>query len=647
MRSVPFRASRSLRLTALLVAVLTVPAVALVWLGVRLTRQDRALLRQQVIEQQATALRNVGQSLALSLARAEQEVVDGRASNDVVRFTIDVDGLHANPPGNLLWLAGAPALPEVADASLDQIERLEDGSDQTAALDAYRALTGDPSPVIRAGALAGLARMQRRARAWDAALDSYTALARVTDVSVAGAPADLQARRARCAVLIAAGRLDEALREAEALRADLLDGRWRLDRVGWELIASDLETWTGTSVARPALRAEFSATSDRIWSEQQGTWRAGNEASPDEPGIAVWTRPGPPVTAIAITTERLSTWLREATAAAGLPDSSTALHVGTHEPPAGPLATNPPSAVALPADTGLPWAVTLASLPDEARRWTGGQVLLLASLATLLLFVAGGGYAIARLIRREMAVARLQSEFVAAVSHEFRTPLASIRHLTDLLEESDDLPADRRRGFYGAVGRNAERLHRLVESLLDVSRMESGRATYALAPHDASALAAAVVRDFLADLATRGVTAHITVNAPAPALVEADAASLSLALWNLLDNAVKYSPDTPDIRVTIRGVSGTVTVSVRDRGYGIPKGELTEVFGRFARGAIATRAGIKGTGLGLAIVAHVAAGHGGRAGVRSTEGEGSEFEIVLPAGSATAAGVLPLASESR
>ena len=99
-------------------------------------------------------------------------------------------------------------------------------------------------------------------------------------------------------------------------------------------------------------------------------------------------------------------------------------------------------------------------------------------------------------MRRELAVARLQTEFVATVSHEFRTPLTSLRHVTELLEEDDELPRDRRLSFYQALGRSTARLHRLVESLLDFARIESGRRPYDLQPVEAAEFTRRVAEDF-------------------------------------------------------------------------------------------------------------------------------------------------------
>jgi signal transduction histidine kinase len=233
-------------------------------------------------------------------------------------------------------------------------------------------------------------------------------------------------------------------------------------------------------------------------------------------------------------------------------------------------------------------------------------------------------------MQRELAVARLQTDFVSAVSHEFRTPLTSLRHVTELLEENDDVPRERRKAFYEALGRNTERLHRLVESLLDFARMESGRRAYDLRPVDAGALTSEVVAAFQKEVAPRGFTIDLEIERTANVQTRADASSLTNALWNLLDNAVKYSPDRRLIRVSVHRHLAGVAMSVRDEGLGIPAHERKDIFFRFVRGEKASRLGIKGTGLGLAMVSHIVHAHGGTIELESEEGVGSTFTIALP-----------------
>jgi two-component system phosphate regulon sensor histidine kinase PhoR len=628
MPALSVRASRSFRLTVLLVAVLAIPASALVWLGVRLADRDREIAAFNRNEQGAAAVRAVGQGLAVALARAERDASDNRDSGLVRLARLD-GGLVARPGRSLLWVPRSPSLPTVEHPDLASAERLESQGETSAAFDRYLALSASPTPAVRAGALFGLARLERAALGWDAALSRYESLATLTGVGIAGAPVDLQARRARCAVLEAAGRREALGREAGRLEVDWLDGQWALDRASWTLVADDLARWTGRRAVTDPLRAAFSEAATRYWTEDAaGTSMSSSQVIDiGDTSIVLWS--GTDGDVLATTEARLRSWVDDAAAVAGVPADAIRLDLDAGGGPGS--AASPAAFVAEPRLTGLPWAVTLSRVEAPGTPWMTGEAMLYASLVALVVFVAAGGYSVVRLVRREMAVGRLQSDFVAAVSHEFRTPLTTIRHVVDLLGESDELPPDRRQEFYQAVGRNAERLQRLVESLLDFSRMESGRTPYTLTRIDAADLARTVVSDFTNDMQSRGRAPRVIVDAPTSAPVDADVPSLGLALWNLLDNAVKYAPEESEVAVTVRQDAGRVTLAVRDRGYGIPAAEQREIFGRFARGEAARRRGIKGTGIGLAIVAHVAHGHAGQAEVTSAEGQGSEFRIVLPA----------------
>jgi signal transduction histidine kinase len=283
-------------------------------------------------------------------------------------------------------------------------------------------------------------------------------------------------------------------------------------------------------------------------------------------------------------------------------------------------------------ESGLPWSLvmTAAESSHVSGQFERRRQLLTAALIAITVFLAGGSYLLWRVVRRELAVAKLQTDFVSAVSHEFRTPLTSLRHISELLEDGDEMSHDRRRVFYTALTRNTERLHRLVESLLDFARMDSGRKPYVLQPVNAGELAAAVVRDFAGEALQQGVTVHLENRDLEALVLNADAAALTRALWNLLDNAVKYSPNGRDIWVTVERKARSIVISVRDEGIGIPHAEKSAIFGKFVRGATATQLGIKGTGLGLAMVSHIVAAHGGRTEMESEERRGSTFRIVLP-----------------
>jgi signal transduction histidine kinase len=233
-------------------------------------------------------------------------------------------------------------------------------------------------------------------------------------------------------------------------------------------------------------------------------------------------------------------------------------------------------------------------------------------------------------------VARQQSNFVSAVSHEFRSPLTSLSHLTSLLRSDFQPSEERRRKYYDVLSHETERLRRFVDTLLDFGRMQAGGTRYRLRPVDVSAFVQGLIDEFKRDAASSGRSVSCTLPARA-SHVSADADALGRALWNLLENAVKYSPDGAPVQVRVEDESGHVAIRVSDRGVGIPADEQPHVFQQFYRGASAVESATRGTGVGLAVVDHIVRGHGGEVQLVSQPGEGSTFSILLPAVTSSAA----------
>jgi signal transduction histidine kinase len=507
------------------------------------------------------------------------------------------------------------------------------------ALRQYERLAKSDAPEIRAGALLRIARVHRAARKWDASLRAYRQLASIEGVLIDGAPADLQARRALGDVLHDAGRAQELEASASALGADLLAGRWAetVDRATWQVAAADVERWTGQPLEIPADRALISAVADvlhREWTERQSDGLGRSEwrlADADGTRLTLLVSRSS-AQALVVAPSHLARWLEDAAAAAGPAADVRIAAASAAGALGGAPALSHASIVRVPAgDSGLPWTLAVSTGDSSAaaelasRRW-----VYATGMAAILVLLGGSSYILWRAMSRELAVARLQTEFVSAVSHEFRTPLTSIRHVTELLNEDQETPPEERRAFYAALARNTERLQRFVESLLDFSRLEAGRRPYALRPTDAIELTRDVVAEFAREAEGRGARVALEVAAdPMPVL--ADAPAFTNALWNLLDNAVKYSSPPCTIAVTVRRLDDGVAIAVRDRGIGIPASEQKDIFHRFVRGRAASRLGIGGTGLGLAIVSHIVSAHAGRIEVESAEGDGSTFTIRLPA----------------
>jgi len=282
------------------------------------------------------------------------------------------------------------------------------------------------------------------------------------------------------------------------------------------------------------------------------------------------------------------------------------------------------------AETGLPWSVRITDADPgaEIAATAVRRRVVLASLLALGLFVLAGSTFILRAVNRELEVSRLQTDFVAAVSHEFRTPLTSIRQVSELLLEGR-VPEARREEYYRMQQRDSERLQRLVESLLDFGRMESGAREYRLEPVDVTVLLRSLADEFSASVQAAGYRVETTLQSEG-SFVLADREAFARAVWNLLDNAVKYSPSHKTVWLKAAVRDGCVEISVRDRGVGVPPAEQRRIFDKFARGADAAASGAKGTGLGLAMVQHSINAHGGNVHVESTPGDGSTFTITLP-----------------
>jgi signal transduction histidine kinase len=275
------------------------------------------------------------------------------------------------------------------------------------------------------------------------------------------------------------------------------------------------------------------------------------------------------------------------------------------------------------------WTVRVSAKSDSplVRTTERADRLLLAAGAAVCALVAGL-VLILRAVRAGVALAEMRSDFVASVTHDLRTPLASIRALADTLVHRPHIDSDTIRDYAQLMTQETKRLTRRVDNLLAYARVIDVTEVYSFEPIAPIELVDDVLNDFKQQIAEGACTVEVDVHTDLP-LILGDRTSLMLALGNLIDNAIRYSDKHRLIRITARRRAHRVIIEVGDRGIGIPTEELSSVQRKFVRGRLARA---DGSGLGLAIVNRVMADHGGSFVLESELGSGTVARVLLPTG---------------
>ena len=258
--------------------------------------------------------------------------------------------------------------------------------------------------------------------------------------------------------------------------------------------------------------------------------------------------------------------------------------------------------------------------PAASYAWVGFLVI-----ATMVVLGAIAGQA----IQRQMRLARLKTDLVAAVSHEIKTPLSSMRLLVDALLEDGELDLRKTREYLTLIARENVRLSRLIDNFLTFSRMERNRQRFEFAETEASKVVDAAVEAAGERFQAPGCRFDVELLPGLPAL-RADQDALVAVLLNLLDNAYKFSPEEKHIRLRAFPEPGRVCFAVADNGIGIAPRERKKIFRRFYQADQRLSRAAGGWGLGLSIVEFIVRAHGGQILVESQPGVGSTFMIALP-----------------
>jgi signal transduction histidine kinase len=249
-------------------------------------------------------------------------------------------------------------------------------------------------------------------------------------------------------------------------------------------------------------------------------------------------------------------------------------------------------------------------------------------LGGLSLLLGGGIFMTYRNVSKEMALAKLKSDFVSNVSHELRTPLSLIRLYAETLEMGRLTSPDKYQEYYQIIRKESERLTALINNILDFSRIEAGRKEYDFRETDMRELVHNTLESYRYQIEQHGFSYVEKIDDVPPMRVDREA--MARSLLNLVNNALKYSQDRKYIGVNLYRDNGSVKLEVVDHGIGIPVPEQQKIFEKFYRVGDPLVHNTKGSGLGLSLVRHIVKAHGGEVEVESAPGQGSRFIIALP-----------------
>jgi signal transduction histidine kinase len=614
--------SRHSLLVALIVTTVVV-TVALSLAGWRLLELQRDSDQQRAQKQREAAAESIAATIRTRLAESGERL--SQAATNPLEDLPTIEGgavltFRSDGTVNAANLPFVPSVPDTSavDAIFDAAETLEFArADLAAAVNRYQALARHEDATVRAGALVRLGRAAEKHGRTDVALRAYSQLEQSGAVRFKHLPARFIALYQQHALAKASGDAERERSLRGSLVKGLNSGEWLLtrDTAAWYREQLQIQGRPDTWALAEAIEGVVQGSGAPLPARGQRVFNTSARSI-----LVMWRSSGS-------TTAMMAAYLDQFLPP---PGAEVAWHLA--DPAGGWLAGDStlPRGAATPrvvGDSEYAWMLQVGSrgLPDDSR---GSDRTIMAMMAAMLVFLWGGMYFMARAIRREAAVARLQSDFVAAVSHEFRTPLTTIRQMTEMLEAGRVMSVERRQAYYNVLTGEATRLQRLVETLLNFGRMEAGAARYQLEEVDLAALIRRVMQDI--DPAGKH-SARIVASGPAAGpVVHADAGALGLAVRNVIDNALKYSPEGEKVQVEWSEAGGRAAVRVIDTGIGIPPAEQQAIFEKFVRGRSAIDGSVAGTGVGLAMVREIVRAHGGEVDVESEVGRGSTFTVTLP-----------------
>ncbi len=278
---------------------------------------------------------------------------------------------------------------------------------------------------------------------------------------------------------------------------------------------------------------------------------------------------------------------------------------------------------------GLKIAFEAGELSVLSKQWSVQPAFYLLALLLVLSVTLFGAYLLWRDVRREVQMAEMRSQFVSSVSHELKTPLTAIRMFAETLRLGRSKDPKTQREYLDTIVNESERLTRLLNNVLDFSKIEQGKRIYRPETASLSEIIQGAARAMEYPLSKQGFKLHVQADEGLPE-VRVDRDAIEQAILNLLHNAMKYSGESREIELRLQRKDGHALIQVVDRGVGIDPREKERIFEKFYRIPSEENKRLPGTGLGLALVSHIVKAHRGYIEVESTPGKGSTFSIYLP-----------------
>lgn len=627
-----------------------VPGLTLAVLGLRALRADRIEREQQARQRQIQVAHLADAALAAALAELEHEIRNagdqrqqgGQSPSRFIRFWFTRDGLivfgedklYFGEPGDRVRSSDSPLVwPPATEQLIEQVQAAEAQLRTSDAVALYQRIIA-VDPRLKTWAELGLARLRhRKGEPLDQTLLGDPQWARSDAVSPTGLPV----------AILACAYIEQIPREGRARFTGLFQetleglrsGRWWLSYEARRFHDRELRRLIevvrkGAAPGKDPRLEGLAAMAELI--------RQSTPYLPDRPtqkyGIVA---SGPILLEWVPSTRDADTWIGAGALGPSLADwlsdtlapflagqgMTAAVRDGSGELLWGRVveASHREALSVVPG-----WEIVLSN--PAAEGWPDRQLLWYGLILMLIVMLVAGLAMTAAVVRREAELARLQNEFVAGVSHEFRSPITGIRLLTERLTGGRVQEAEASR-YYSAIEREIDRLERHVDRLLEAQKIQEGKREYHFAPASLAGIVERTADDMRVDAEARGISLEVRIDDDIPE-IQLDGAAIADALENLIDNAIKYSSAGTRVSIAVRSHDGDVSVEVSDEGTGIDRDELGRIFEKFYRGRRGDAQSVRGTGLGLALVKAAVEAHGGRVEVVSEPGAGSCFTMRLP-----------------